>query len=67
MSESLGSDDILYRLRREEADRLLELKRARASAYSVSVRDAEWVYDLVRDAATEIERLRARLSGAGPA
>jgi hypothetical protein len=56
--EPVGSDDILYRLRAEVIVRKVALKRARATAYSVSIRDDEWVHGLVSDAAFEIERLR---------
>ena len=63
--EPVGSDDILYRLRKEMVERRDALKLARATAYLQSIRDDEWVHDLTRDAAFEIERLRMRLRDAG--
>ena len=67
MNEPVGSDDILYRLREEMAERQKALKLARSTAYAQSIRDDEWVHALARDAAFEIERLRVLLKQAGVA
>jgi hypothetical protein len=61
----VGSDDILYRLRKEERDRADAIKRWRASACSGSIRDDDHIHELVSKAAAEIISLRLRLKEAG--
>lgn len=51
--------DILIRLRREEAERADAIRQWRANACAGSIREDDLVHELTRDAANEIERLRA--------
>jgi hypothetical protein len=57
----VGSDDILYRLRKEERERAEKIKLWRASVCNGSIRDDDHVHELVRDAAREIARPRMLL------
>jgi uncharacterized protein HemY len=61
----VGSDDILYRLRKEEVDRAEEIRMWRRNACGGSIREADHYYSLTGDAAREIIRLRLKLKEAG--
>jgi len=61
----VGSDDILYRLRQEEAKRADEIKRWRRNACGGSIQEADHYHGLASDAAFEIIRLRLKLREAG--
>jgi len=52
------TDDIVSRLRREQESRQSAMAIARTRAFAHEAQQEEWVRDLVRDAADEIERLR---------
>jgi hypothetical protein len=54
----VGSDDILYRLRKEEAERAEVIRRWRQNACAGSIREDDHIHRLVSDAALEIIRLR---------
>jgi len=58
----VASDDILYRLRKEEQERAEALRRWRANAHGGDAREDYRIHTLVRDAAQEIVRLRIELS-----
>jgi hypothetical protein len=61
----VGTDDILYRLRAEEAERADEIRMWRRNACGGSIREADHYHDLAGDAAREIIRLRLKLKEAG--
>jgi hypothetical protein len=61
----VGSDDTLYRLRQEEAERADEIRRWRRNSHSGSIAQADHYHDLAGDAAREIIRLRLKLKEAG--
>lgn len=61
----VGSDDILYRLRQEEAKRAEEIQWWRRNACGGSIREADFYHTLASDAAFEIIRLRLKLKEAG--
>ena len=61
----VGSDDILYRLRREAAERDEEIRMWRRSACGGSIQQADHYSSLAGDAAREIIRLRLKLEEAG--
>ncbi|MEE1611594.1 hypothetical protein [Microvirga sp. CF3016] len=61
----VSSDDILYRLRQEEAKRADEIKRWRRNACGGSIQEADHYHRLTSDAAFEIARLRLKLKEAG--
>lgn len=60
--EPVSELDIVGRLRREQASRNTAITLARGRAYADVAQQEEWVRDLVRDAANEIELLRENLS-----
>ena len=57
--EPVSELDIVGRLRREQESRRTAVKLARDRALAHIAQDEQWVLDLVRDAADEIERLKA--------
>jgi len=61
----VSSDDILYRLRAEEAERGDEIQRWRRNACGGSIAQADHYHGLAGDAAREIIRLRLKLREAG--
>jgi hypothetical protein len=61
----VGSDDILYRLRAEEAERAEEIRMWRRNACGGSISEADHYHGLAGDAAREIIRLRLKLKEAG--
>jgi hypothetical protein len=61
----VGSDDILYRLRAEEAERAEEISMWRRNACGGSIQEADHYHSLASDAAFEIVRLRLKLREAG--
>jgi|GEM_PF-5857266 len=61
----VDSDDILYRLRKEEAERAEEITLWRRSACGGSIREASYYHSLAGDAAFEIMRLRLKLKEIG--
>ncbi|CAM5214936.1 putative protein OS=Bosea thiooxidans OX=53254 GN=SAMN05660750_01650 PE=4 SV=1 [Bosea thiooxidans] len=58
----VSSDDILYRLQKEEQERAEALRRWRANAHGGDASEDDHIHTLVRDAAQEIARLRIALS-----
>jgi hypothetical protein len=61
------TDDILFRLRKEERERAEAIRLWRASACSGSIREDDHIRSLARDAADEIARLRLQLANSGRA
>jgi hypothetical protein len=61
----VSSDDILYRLRAEEAERAEAIRRWRGNACGGSIREDDHIHRLASDAAFEIIRLRLKLKEAG--
>ena len=61
----VSSDDILYRLRQEEAARAEEIKLWRRNACGGSIQEADHYHGLAGDAAREIIRLRLKLKETG--
>jgi hypothetical protein len=63
----VGSDDILYRLRKEERERYQTIKLWEANARYGSIREDDHIHRLTKEAADEITRLRTLLAESGAA